>query len=212
MDDASTVDAPAADAPGADGTTTPVSPRRRSQGRLAIVGGVISAVLVIGALGGTWLVTRESAAASGSDADRVGAATPTPTPTPTPSPTVPPVAATVPANYDFQSPSGNLRCSGGQFSGKPGAICQQASINYAVPAGACPSPFYPEGVFVGVDTTGPYWPCVGAWIHTAEVMPYDSPVTHFGITCSINYDTGVTCVNEKGKGFSMEYDAGVALF
>ncbi len=47
----------------------------------------------------------------------------------------------------------------------------------------------------------------GASATPVPVAP-GTPLASYGI----NYDTGVTCVNENGNGFSMEYDAWVALF
>ena len=98
----------------------------------------------------------------------------------------------------------------GTINGEPGAICQQVNINYAAPAQACNGGA--PGVFVGVGPSGVNWPCIASWPEPAEVLAYDTPVSQSGITCSINFDTGVSCSNVNGRGFTMEYDAGVRTF
>ena len=176
---------------------------RLGQSRLALIGIAIAAVLATGAFG-TWLLTNITAAApipaaTGAVAEQ---STSTPSATSFPRDDVP--------NRAFKSPSGNLRCSVGVFSGEPGAICQQVNINYAQPPEACPGGA--EGVFVGVRPSGGYWPCVSRWREPEEIIAYDTPVTQSDVTCTINLDTGVRCVNAEGSGFTMEYDAGILTF
>jgi len=181
-------------------------PRRAalSQGRVALVGAAIAVVLA-GASITLWTVASNAAPAP-PDRDPVAAtaqpATPTPTRTETP--------AASPA-IAFKSSSGNIRCSLNDFSGQAAAICQQVDVNYGMPWGACSIEGQP-GVFAGVRSDGPYWPCVAHWQEPADVLPYDTPVSRDGMTCSINLETGVRCTNEQGNGFTMEYDAGVAHF
>lgn len=189
---------------------TSAIPVRRGQRRTALVGLVVSAALAAAAFAGHWIVTRESSpTASASTGAPSSLPTPASTITAAPIPTA--AASTIVANHEFKSQSGNLRCSVGQFSGKPGAICQQVNINYPIPSGSCPSDL--PGVFVGVGPSGAYWPCVAHfWPDPAEVIAYDTPVTQSGVTCTINLETGVRCVNEDGNGFTMEYDAGISTF
>ncbi len=97
-----------------------------------------------------------------------------------------------------------------QFYGQPGVVCQQVLIHYDRPSQTCPTGA--AGVFVAVGASGTYWPCIATSIEPAEAIAFDTPITRDGITCAINYTTGVTCRNANGNGFSMEYDRGVSLF
>jgi len=174
------------------------------QGRIAVIGLAVAAALIVIALV-VWSSAPRATAEVAASGPMPTIASSTPTPTPSPAP-----VANV-SNQQFKSNSGNLRCSIGTFSGQPGAICQQVNYNYAVPWGACMDQ-YQAGVFVGVSASGAYWPCVSYWPEPADVLAYDTPISQNGITCSINLDTGVTCTNESGNGFTMEYNAGVTQF
>ena len=193
----------------------PSAPRRRraSQTRIAIIGLIVAALLAVTSLGGWWLATRD--AEQPSNAAPV-TASPTLGASPMPTTTVTPAdvtnTRTALDNHAFKSESGNIRCSIGVFSGQPGAICQQVEIGYPVPTGACPGDANGGGVFVGVQPSGAYWPCVAMWAEPTEVLAFDTPISDSGITCTISLTTGATCVNDNGGGFSMEYSAGVTTF
>lgn len=201
--------------PGAAATSAaaPVPAQRRPLPRLLIpiVAGVVALLLAGGGVTAWWFTSNAqptaTSAEESADTPTDGAAKPIATATA--QPTATPSSAPI-VNHAFKSQSGNLRCSVGAFNGVPGAICQQVNINYAFPAQACTTGA--PGVFVGVTDSGAYWPCVPSFAEPAEVIAYDAPVTVAGMTCSINYDTGVTCTNSRGQGFTMEYDAGVRTF
>ena len=188
----------------ADEVTSETPPRRGSnQGRLAVIGLGAAVVIAVIAVGGWWIAT-------GGPAHKAGAAATVVAADPTPTPTAAPIPKKADPNQTFQSTSGNISCSIGLFAGKPGAICEQQKVNYAIPADACPSD-QTSGVFVGVGADGGYWPCVGVWYNADQTLAYDTPITVNGITCTINLATGVKCVNKDGKGFTMEYKAGIAF-
>jgi hypothetical protein len=174
------------------------------QGRIALIGLGIAVVLGGAAVGGWWFSGDVGGASDGSHAG--SASTPAPTPTPTPSS----IPKHVEPNQTFASSSGNLQCSIGLFAGQPGAICQQLHTRYAMPKGACPAE--DRSVFVGVGPEGGYWPCVSAWPVSHTVLPYDKAITRSGVTCTIGLKSGVRCTNAAGKGFTMEYSAGVTMF
>ncbi len=178
---------------------------------IPVVAGVVAVLLAGGGITAWWFTSnaQPTQASAGESVQPTVDEVAKPLATATPLPTATPTAAPV-VNHAFKSQSGNLRCSVGAFNGVPGAICQQVNINYAFPAQACTTGA--PGVFVGVTDSGAYWPCVPSFAEPAEVIAYDSPVTVAGMTCAINYDTGVTCTNSRGQGFTMEYDAGVRTF
>lgn len=180
---------------------------------IPIVAGVVALLLAGGGVTAWWFTSNAQPTATSAeesvDTPTDEVAKPVATATATALPTATPTAAPI-VNHAFKSQSGNLRCSVGTFNGVPGAICQQVNINYAFPAQACTTGA--PGVFVGVTDSGAYWPCVPSFAEPAEVIGYDVPVTVAGMTCAINYDTGVTCTNSRGQGFTMEYDAGVRTF
>jgi len=181
-------------------TSIAAPPRRRlGQGVLSIIGLGVAAVLAAAAIAG-WSLTTAGPVGSATSGRAGTTATPIPIPIP----------RTIELNHTFKSQSGNVWCSVGTFSGQAGAICQQHSINYAIPSGACPTEA--GGVFVGVGPSGAYWPCVSGWREPAEAIAYDAPVTQSSVTCTINLDAGVKCVNADGHGFTMEYDAGISTF
>ncbi|NLT25458.1 MAG: hypothetical protein GXX90_02175 [Microbacteriaceae bacterium] len=107
----------------------------------------------------------------------------------------------------FMSGSGNLRC---QITPEGGAVCQVMERNFALPEGECYGPGY-SGAAVGVNADGTYWPCPTGDLAGGQVVEYDAPITAGQYTCSINYETGVTCSNGKGDGFTMEYSNGIQL-
>ena len=173
------------------------------QGRLALIGLGAAVVIAAAAIGG-WAIAIGGGAKKSDTGSHAGTVV-------TAAPSTTPIPKEVSVNQMFQSPSGNIVCSIGQFGGQPGAICVQQKIHYAVPAGACPSDEGP--VFVGVDPDGGYWPCVGVFVglNRAKPLAYDTPITQSGVTCTIALATGVTCLNKDGKGFTMEYNAGIAF-
>lgn len=115
----------------------------------------------------------------------------------------PPAATDAPVN--FQSVSGNIGCS----ITKAAVVCHQNSIKYTAPSNACTTSI--GGATVGVDRRSVFWPCVDASI-TGSVLEYDTPITAYDFTCSINYTTGVTCYNTDTRGFTMEYNSGISTF
>lgn len=189
-----------------DTAAEPARRGRPSQLRIALIGLTVAVVLAGASFGAWWAIANRpvevTEAASTSD--------PTPTASATASATAQAEAAPALAPVDFKSESGNIRCTIGTFDGQNAAICQQVNTNYAPPAGACAAGA--PGVIVGVGESGAYWPCVATSIESANPIAYDTPVSQGGITCSINFNTGVRCVNERGQGFTMEYDAGVQTF
>ena len=185
-----------------DATTTPKAQRLSHQGRLALIGIGVAVVVAAVSISGWWIATNGHRATASGATSAEGNAPGAPTATAIPKKVAP--------NQTFQSPSGNIRCSIGLFAGRPGAICGQMSINYAVPTGACASD--QAAVFIGVDPDGAYWPCVGEWYPSQQTLAYDTPITQSGITCTIDLATGVKCVNAAGKGFTMEHNAGITTF
>ena len=183
------------------------------------------AVLAAGGVGVGFLLTGGLTPAASSDDERVvvgdtqddedeaeAAADPTAS-VPSGEPSTEPKVAPDPNGVvvrQFESPSGNIRCTFNDLNGEAIAACQQVLINYPKPASACTTGA--EGVVVAVDGGGSFWPCLASNIEPAEVLPLDTATNYGGISCSINYVTGVTCVNSRGNGFTMEYDRGVQAF
>ena len=195
--------------PASSAARRPLSALFATQGRVALVG-VAVAALIAAVTFGLWSTATSAAPrpTAAAPAATGAALTTIPTPTAIPTPTSVPVLPTV----SFKSQSGNLRCSIGEFSGEPAAICQKVTVNYAAPWGSCVVDQYQSGMFVGVRASGAYWPCVKEWAEPANVLAFDTPITQSGITCAINFISGVKCVNENGNGFTMEYDAGITQF
>lgn len=111
----------------------------------------------------------------------------------------------------IRSESGNIACRYHMVDNTtPGVVCQQTSVNYALPAGACKAGA--SGMVIGLTGKGTSYPCLAEDIKGGETLRYDTPYTHAGVTCSISYTTGITCRNANGAGFRMEYDAGVSTF
>lgn len=194
-----------------------VSAIRRRPGGLLV--GILAAVLVLLLGGGglaVWLLVGRAPAGPAVVAPIVvGSETPQPqtsrSSSPKPSASLSTSQAPqVASPREFKSQSGNIRCSMDQFYGQPGVVCQQVLIHYDRPSQTCPTGA--AGVFVAVGASGTYWPCIATSIEPAEAIAFDTPITRDGITCAINYTTGVTCRNANGNGFSMEYDRGVSLF
>jgi hypothetical protein len=176
--------------------------------RAAAIGIVVAAVLAGGVLAVGRVITAPAERATSSTAPTTST-TPGPTTT-TASPSSPaPIVRKLEPNRTFASASGNIQCSIGEFGGQPGAICQQQHVKYAVPAESCPGN---SRASVGVGPDGGYWPCVSVDYLADEVLPYDTPLTVSGVTCSISLATGVRCTNASGKGFTMEYAAGISFF
>ncbi len=131
----------------------------------------------------------------------------------TQAPAVPPP---VPQNQSVQSvtirsESGNLICRYHMVDeSSPGVVCQQPNVNYALPSAACKAGA--SGMVIGLTASGTMYPCLAENIKGGETLRFDTPYTHAGVTCTINYTTGLTCKNSKGRGFTMEYDAGVSTF
>ena len=108
--------------------------------------------------------------------------------------------------FYFQSKSGNIRCTVTPDL----LICRQGEIKYAVPAQNCSNSL--SGTTVGLTQTGPTWPCLTRDFAGGEVLPYDTPIDKRGYRCEISFATGVTCTNQAGQGFNMEYKSGVRMF
>lgn len=123
------------------------------------------------------------------------------TPTPAASEPAPPQQAAT-----FQSASGNIRCQ----IYPTDVICQQGEIKYSKPSAACSGG--PAGVVIGLNAKGVTWPCIAADVPAAASLAYDQPIEAYGFQCSINYDRGITCTNPDGRGFTMEYTAGIKTF
>jgi hypothetical protein len=203
-------------------------PRQRRKGLVVALIAVV-AVLVLGGagVGIGWAITGGFAAAKDDAAPvvvlpgdddteqpeepeeaREASGTASPPPESSPEPTEEPEE--VLAMRQFRSPSGNLRCAIGTFEDEPAAVCQQELTDYPFPDSACRSGA--TGVVVGVRAEGdPYWPCLPADLKPTEELALDTPFTHGGITCSFSLETGATCLNESGSGFSIEYYNGVTL-
>lgn len=138
------------------------------------------------------------------DEDEEPTSSPTPTATPTASEEAAPAATDPPVV--FQSVSGNIICSVTKVS----AVCHQNNIKYSPPSSACATAL--GGATVGVDRRSVYWPCLDTAMQGATNLAYDVPVVAYDFTCSINYVSGVTCYNEGGSGFTMEYTNGIYTF
>ncbi len=108
-----------------------------------------------------------------------------------------------PARVEFASISGNIRCR----IEASGVTCHMGEHTYAKPPQACTAG--PKGTTVGLDQAGITWPCLSSDIVTTNVLPYDTNINAHNYDCSINYVTGVTCVNSSKQGFQMEYDNGI---
>jgi hypothetical protein len=145
---------------------------------------------------------KPTSAVDENDDDEVDESTSVPMPTESteaaPVPTDPPVV--------FQSVSGNLVCTVTAVS----AVCHQNNIKYTPPSSACSTSL--GGATVGVDRRSVYWPCLDVAMEGASTLEYDVPLVAFSFTCSINYDTGVTCYNKDQTGFTMEYYNGISTF
>jgi hypothetical protein len=121
-------------------------------------------------------------------------------------PTTPPASGVSDDGYTFRSKSGNIRC----HVTTQIVICHQGEIKYTVPSQDCPSG--PSGVTIGLTQDGATWPCLSGDIIGGDVLAYDSPIEKRGYRCEITFATGVTCTNEVGQGFNMEYETGVRTF
>lgn len=141
---------------------------------------------------------------SGGDVAAQPAETSSPSATPTPSAGTD-EAPTSSAQVDFSSASGNIRCSV-----VPEMLtCYQGEHTYTRPSQACKTGM--PGTAIGLDSGGVVWPCLSGDIMTANAQPYDTEITVYEFTCSINFVTGITCRNAAGDGFVMEYDRGVKI-
>jgi hypothetical protein len=204
-----------------NGEASPVASAAKPGRRKIIVIGIAAALAVVLIVtGGIFVVTQflgggSSPASAGQnsqsddeddeDEDDPGAdVTPSADPDTTPEPDPAPTEDAAPA-LEFKSNSGNIRCRITEES----AICRQGEIQYAVPSKNC-SPL--SGATIGVDRRHAFWPCIDAEIQPTEILPYDTEASRYGFTCSINYTIGVTCYNDSGAGFTMEYSAGVSTF
>lgn len=118
----------------------------------------------------------------------------------------PTATAKPPTKVEFTSKSGNIRCR----MEESGVTCHMGEFTYTKPSEACKSGL--AGVTVGLDQAGIVWPCLAGDIKTSKVLAYDTNLNAFNYDCSINFTTGVTCVNASKVGFQMEYDAGIILF
>lgn len=124
--------------------------------------------------------------------------TPSPEPTPTPETKFDPVS--------FASESGNIRC---QITQEHGVACQILQRDFQLPQGECKGPNY-SGAAVGLAEDGATFPCLQGDLRGGAI-PYDQEVKAGPYTCSINFDNGVICQNEKGTRFAMEYSKGIVI-
>jgi hypothetical protein len=185
----------------------------RNRGKL--IGILIGAVVLVAALitAGIVIVPTLLAGSSGTVASSdtegdepqvVPTQSPTPSETPTAVPEDTPTVDDAPA-LAFRSNSGNIRCMITEES----VICRQGDIKYPRPAQTC-SPL--GGATIGVDADGAYWPCIDSDFTPTSILAYETVASRYGFTCSITYATGVTCTNESGSGFQMEYNSGIYTF
>ncbi|MBB2958723.1 zinc ribbon domain-containing protein [Pseudoclavibacter helvolus] len=160
--------------------------------------------------------TTEAAAPAEAQSDLAPIAAPAIPTEAAPATQAPVVPQPAPQNQSVQSvtirsESGNIVCRYHMVdNASPGVICQQTSVNYALPAAACKAGA--SGMVIGLTGKGTTYPCLAENIKGGETLRYDTPYTHAGVTCTISYTTGITCLNANEAGFRMEYDAGVSTF
>lgn len=106
----------------------------------------------------------------------------------------------------FESISGNITCSMGPES----VLCHQSNTRYTPPSQSCVTAL--GGATVGLTHESATWPCLDSSIAGTVAVEYDVPVAAYGFTCTINYVSGITCTNERGAGFVMEFTNGIQAF
>jgi hypothetical protein len=101
----------------------------------------------------------------------------------------------------FTSPSGNIAC---RLDPEHGASCWVAEHDWAVEAASDPDCQLDFGDAVDVTPDGVVWPCYGdfSWFPDAPALPYGRSVSAGPFTCE-SAETGVTCHNGDGRGFTV---------
>lgn len=104
----------------------------------------------------------------------------------------------------FQSPSGNIKCVLSNFGAEQTAEChiQEAKPSFTTPPDGCDADW--GNRFYVLDTGRGQRSCWSDAYFQPEgrILPYGASVSYGGVECR-SAETGVTCMNREGGGFSI---------
>ena len=101
----------------------------------------------------------------------------------------------------FASPSGNIACA---IDPANGASCWIAEHDWVVESATDPDGELDFGDAVDVTADGVVWPCYGdfSWGPVDRTLAYGDSITAGPFRCE-SAETGMTCLNGDGRGFTV---------